>query len=157
MRDSRVGSFGVAGLVLLIGMKAALLSAMPGRYTMLAFLVGHTLARWSTLPMVLCTPSVTDSSSLATPFAAALTVPRALLSTLLAAIVVVPCGPVTTFILFLAVLLLCLSAGRFLRGWVGGISGDGLGAVNQLTELLCYAILARSAALEAIVRHLLWK
>ncbi len=157
MRDSRVGSYGVVGLVLLIGMKAALLSAMPTARVLLAFLVGHTLARWSTLLMLRLFPSVTDSTSLAKPFAASVTFSRFLVGTLLAALVSLSCGPVTTFVLFLAVTLFCLGAGRFFRGWVGGISGDCLGAVTQVAELLCYAVIARSAVLETGLRPLFGK
>ena len=54
----------------------------------------------------------------------------------------------------LLLLLLCLAAGRFFRRWIGGISGDCLGAVNQLAELLCYLLIAKSALLETGARHL---
>jgi adenosylcobinamide-GDP ribazoletransferase len=144
MRDSRVGSFGVVGLVLLIGAKIALLSGLGLARVPLAFLAGHTLARWSTLVMIARFPSVTDSASMAAPFASAITLPRFLFATLIALLVSLLCGPASAAIMFVLTLLLCFGAGRFFNRWVGGISGDCLGAVNQVTELLCYAVLAAS-------------
>ena len=52
MRDSRVGSFGVVGLVLLIGAKVLLLGEMTPARAMLAFVSAHAIARWSSLVMI---------------------------------------------------------------------------------------------------------
>lgn len=141
MRDSRVGSFGAVGLVLLIGMKVALLSGMPTAHAVSAFVIGHTFARWSALLLIRCFPYVTDSTSLAKPFASAVTAPRLVVGTLFTALIGLFSGPVTTAALFLLATLLCLGAGRFFRHWLGGITGDCLGAVNQVVEMLCYAVL----------------
>lgn len=155
MRDSRVGSFGVVGLVLLIGIKAGLLSSMsPGR-TMLAFLVGHTFGRWSTLMMAAGVPKAADTASLARSLTASITPGRFLAATIIAAGAGLLWGTATTLLLFLTTLLFCLGAGRFFRNWLGGISGDCLGAVNQVVEMLCYAVMIHSATLETAARHLL--
>jgi adenosylcobinamide-GDP ribazoletransferase len=155
MRDSRVGSFGVAGLVLLIGAKATLLGGMPISRAVAAFLAAHAVARWSSLIMIVRFPYVTDSDSLARPFAGAITPTRLLFGTLLAAATAALCSPATAIALFAITLLLCQGAGTFFRKWVGGISGDCIGAVNQLTELLCYAVIVQSSLLESATRHLL--
>jgi adenosylcobinamide-GDP ribazoletransferase len=139
MRDSRVGSYGVVGLVLLIGAKIALLSGMSVSRATLAFLAAHTIARWSTLVLIARYPYVTDSASLAKPFASAVTPPRFLFATLPALLIGLLCGPIPAIGMFGATLLLCAGAGLFFRKWVGGISGDCLGAVSQIAELLCYA------------------
>ncbi len=155
MRDSRVGSFGVAGLVLILGAKATLISAMPVSRATLAFLAAHAVARWSSLILMSRFASVTDSTSLARPFTSAITPTRMLLATLLAAAVALLCGPATAITLFAVTLLLCQGAGTFFRKWVGGISGDCIGAVNQLTELVCYAVIVQSVHLESFARHLM--
>lgn len=155
MRDSRVGSFGVAGLVLLMGAKAMLLGDMPISHAPLAFLAAHAVARWSSLIMIARFPYVTDSASLARPFAAAVTPTRLLFATLFAAGVSMLCGPATAIALFGITLLLCQGAGTFFRKWVGGISGDCIGAVNQLVELLCYAVIVQSVGIETAARHLM--
>ncbi len=155
MRDSRVGSFGVAGLVLLLGAKAMLLGGMPVARALPAFLAAHAVARWSSLVLIGRFPSVTDASSLARPLAAAITPTRLLFGTFFAATAALLCGPATALALFAVTLLLCQGAGTFFRKWVGGISGDCIGAVNQLTELLCYAVIVQSVGLETAARHFL--
>jgi adenosylcobinamide-GDP ribazoletransferase len=154
MRDSRVGSFGVVGLVLLIGIKVTLLGSMPLSRALLAFLTAHTYARWSTILMIAHYPYVTDAASLAKPFAASVTRGRFAFATLVTALAGLLCGPMTALAMFLVTSLLCLGAGRFFGRWLGGLSGDCLGAVNQVVEALCYAVIVQSPLLEAGVNHL---
>ena len=155
MRDSRIGSFGAVGLILLIGMKFALLSSLSLALAPTAFLVAHTFARWSTLLMIARYPYVTDASSLAKPFASSVTVGRFLFASFVTALVGLLCGPMTTLTIFCTASLLCLGAGRFFGRWLGGISGDCLGAVNQIVEALCYAVIVHSAHLETGLNSLM--
>ena len=153
MRDSRVGSFGAAGLVLLIGMKVALLSSLPIASAAAAFLTAHTFARWSALLMMARFPAVTDGSSLAKPFASSATWGGFLFASLVTAGVGLLCGPMTTVTLFSAASLFCLWAGRFFGCWLGGLSGDCLGAVTQVVEALCYAVIVQSPLLEGALHR----
>lgn len=155
MRDSRIGSFGAVGLILLIGMKFALLSSLPTALAPPAFLIAHTFARWSTLLMMVRYPYVTDSSSLAKPFVSSVTWGRFAFASLVTALAGLLCGPMTTLTMFLAASLFCLGAGRFFGRWLGGLSGDCLGAVNQGVEALCYAIIVPSPLLECGLHRLM--
>lgn len=154
MRDSRVGSYGVVGLVLLIGIKGMLLGGMPVSRALIAFMVGHTVGRWASVLLIVRYPYVTDAASLARPLAGGVSRSGFLVATLTALLVSLLAGPATAILIMVATLLLCLAAGRFFRRWIGGISGDCLGAVNQLAELLCYLLIAKSALLETSARHL---
>ena len=85
-------------------------------------------------------PYVGGAESKSRRFAGRLT-PRQIVFALLlpvAVVFVLPgvCGP-----LFLgAALLVAICAGRWFRNKIGGITGDCLGATDQLVELACYAV-----------------
>jgi adenosylcobinamide-GDP ribazoletransferase len=144
MRDSRLGAYGVVGLVLLIGLKALLLGGMAAGHAALAFVVAHTVARWSSVIMLAAFPTVSGTNSLARSFAGALSPLRLGLASVIAVCVCASAGPFPAFLILCLTLVLCAAAGRFFLSWLGGVSGDCLGAVNQITELLCYFILTRS-------------
>jgi adenosylcobinamide-GDP ribazoletransferase len=147
MRDSRLGAYGVVGLILLIGLKALLLASMNFRQALSAFIVAHTVARWTSLLLLTRFPAVPNTKSLARPLAGAIPPARFALASALTLAVCILIGlitarPLTACLTPFLVIGLCLSAGRFFVHWLGGLSGDCLGAVNQLAELLCYFVLA---------------
>ncbi len=143
MRDSRLGSYGVVGLALLIGLKALLLGGMSAAHAALAFVVAHTVARGSSVFMLFCFPSVPGSKSLAQPFMGAITPLRLCLASVVAVSISGLAGLYSALMIVVTTLLLCFIAGRFFVRWLGGVSGDCLGAVNQMVELVCYFIFAR--------------
>lgn len=154
MRDSRVGSFGVVGIVLIVGLKAAVLCSLPVSRLPLAFVTAHTLGRWSCLALIRLSPYVTDAKSLAKPFADSVRLPQVALGTLFTVPLCLFSGLPTMIVLFALTLALCVLAGRFFRNWLGGISGDCLGAVNQIVEFACYAVLIHSAGIDTFVRSI---
>ncbi len=154
MRDSRVGSFGVIGLALLVLGKVALLAAMPRWLAPIAFVIGHAVGRWSSLVILARYPSVTNSSSLANPLTSSVTPIRLLAATLVILIVCSMGGMGTVVLVPIGAMALSLSAGRFFTGWVGGISGDCLGATTQAVELVCYAIVIHAPRISLLLQSL---
>jgi adenosylcobinamide-GDP ribazoletransferase len=148
MRDSRLGTYGVAGLFLLLSLKALLLAGMSAPRAMLAFVIAHTMSRASSALMLACFPAIAPSSagssSLAQAFAGGISPWRLTLACAIAVGVAALAGPLPAVDLSVATFLICLAAGRFFMRWLGGLSGDCLGAVNQAVELACYFLLARA-------------
>lgn len=149
MKDSRLGSYGALGLILLLGLKAATLAALAERAPLLAVLLlawGHMASRLAPLLLMRSLPYAGDAEHakakpLATqigtgPLAAALLTASALTLPLLA-------GPWPTGEVLLmlaaqlgAVALTLLWMQRWLRRRLGGYTGDNLGASQQLSELM---------------------
>lgn len=140
MKDSRIGSYGTVALVLAFGARFAALQATPPAAWPAALLAAHLLGRASSLPLTLALPYA-QSAGKAKPMLEA-TRPRALSSAL--ALTVAAClllGPPALVALGLAALVVW-AAHRALRRLIGGITGDALGGVNVLVEVLALAVYA---------------
>lgn len=145
LKDSRVGSYGALGLVLLVGLRAAATAALPPGIAVAAIVGAATMGRWWAVGLLaLCPPAPIgpglgkdigglprDGMALATLTAlpglaaAALLLPVALLVALATAALMLP---------WLA---------RFLRRRIGGSTGDCLGFAAYLGQL---ALLLAAAA-----------
>jgi adenosylcobinamide-GDP ribazoletransferase len=107
-----------------------------------ALIGAHILARWSSLPLMLMLPYA-RREGVGTPFMGAMTRPSVLLGTLLAALLVAGALGRCALPVVLAAAITTAIAGWYFRNRLGGITGDCLGATNQLVELATFlAVLA---------------
>lgn len=139
MKDSRVGSYGVVALVLALLGKFALLSGIDAALVPAALLAGHAVSRFgATLIMATLDYARDDESSKSRPA----THRPSLASLLLAAgfallpLFLLPLAKALAGIVLAALAATWLAA-KF-RRWLGGYTGDCLGAVQQVTEVLFY-------------------
>ena len=142
MKDSRVGSYGVVGLGLVLALKVGALSMLSPLDAVRALVAAHVLGRWSSLPLIWRYEYVRESSATGKPFAASVTPLRLAVGTawMLAIVVaVLGLGAIPTIV---ATLVVTALAGRYFRRWIGGITGDCLGAANQVAECAVYLVLA---------------
>jgi len=142
MKDSRVGSYGVAGLVLVMGLKVAALSALSPGDALRALVAAHVLGRWSSLPLIWGYEYVRETSATGKPFAASVTPARLVLGSVMAALLAGLALGLRAVPAALVVLAVTWLAGRYFRRWIGGITGDCLGAANQVAEMSVYLVLA---------------
>ena len=135
MRDSRIGTFGAVALWAVLTLKVAALSVLSPHSFWPVFLAAHVLARWSSLPLARWLPYAQEAKGLGAGLASlidarGLVAATALMLLCLPGLVGLRRG------LWLgggasAVLLL---TGLFYRRRFGGVTGDCLGATNQLIE-----------------------
>jgi adenosylcobinamide-GDP ribazoletransferase len=156
MKDSRVGSYALVGVVLLLAAKIAALctiatNAGPAPLALTggvprALLAGHVLGRWSSLPLIWRHPYVRAGeegrASAGKPFVGGVTLGRLAVATILTALMVIAAAGSRAPIVIAAALVVMVAGGRYARRRIGGITGDVLGAVNQFVELATYLALA---------------
>jgi adenosylcobinamide-GDP ribazoletransferase len=150
MKDSRIGAYGAMGLVLMLGLKAAALSALGAVSVwaaMAALLVAHTASRTATVLMIAWLPYAGDEAhAKAKPLAQRARLSDVLIAcatNLLVAGLVLPLrshglevgGWAAVVSSLLAATVMWLWCARWLKKRLGGVTGDTLGATQQLVEV----------------------
>lgn len=141
MRDSRIGTYGAAALVMALALKAATLTAMPPFAVILALITGHGLSRFSAV-LVIATSGYVRDHGTAKPVAEGVGRESLLIAAATALMLWLALGIVLGP---MAALLggLGLAAGhwgmrRVFERKLGGYTGDCLGAVQQGSEIGFY-------------------
>jgi adenosylcobinamide-GDP ribazoletransferase len=144
MKGSAIGVYGAAALWFSLTAKLLLLGSLLERGTTVAIcalIVANGMGRAGTVALLFACPYAREGESKASPFARNVG-PRELVISLL--------PPVFSAFLFLgrdALACICGAGATvwatavFYRRTIGGITGDCLGATNQLIELVCYLLL----------------
>ncbi len=139
MKDSRVGSYGVVATVLALLGKFTLLAVLDATLVPWALLAGHALSRFCAISLLAAMDYVReDLQAKAKPLATRLSIGQLLFSLLfaLAALVALPWVKAVAGCALAALATLWLAA-KFKR-WLGGYTGDCLGATQQVAELAFY-------------------
>jgi adenosylcobinamide-GDP ribazoletransferase len=149
MKDSRIGAFGAIAVVLALGLKFALLAGLAGQGAFaacMALLAAHVLSRLAPLAVMRASPYVGGEGGKSKPMADAVSGTAVFVVVLwslpAAALLVVVGGIVNGVAAVVAGALVALFMVRLLRRRLGGFTGDGLGATQQLSELAIYLALA---------------
>ncbi|HEY0685528.1 MAG TPA: adenosylcobinamide-GDP ribazoletransferase [Steroidobacter sp.] len=144
MKDSRIGTFGVAALVLTVLIKVAALSALPVTLAIVVLISGHAFSRACAVTLLFAgsyvgNPELSRARAVAQPMGRGEFVFAALIG-------IAPlywCGMHAVAGFFGALLVLYALARWFMRR-LGGFTGDTLGAAQQLTEISFYVAMLAS-------------
>lgn len=157
MKDSRIGSYGTAALVVALALKAQLLATLLGPLgwdafertstVLLTLVAAHAASRWTALLVMQRLPYVREEGSgkSATMLLAPLSRPALAWATAVAAVPLLLLGSLAALLVLPVLLGLAWLATRWLHRRLGGCTGDTLGAVQQVAELLCLLMLTALA------------
>ena len=137
MRDSRIGVYGMLALIFLILGKLNLLSSLSPGQIWRWLIVGHTAARWTILPLSAWLPyaRAEGQGKLVAKQVGALEI---LLGTATLLLVLLLVSWQVALVTLLVTALVTLLSGLYFRTRLHGLTGDCLGAANQLTEVALY-------------------
>ena len=143
MRDSRVGTGGVISVVCLLLLKFLLLVNIPdsslikGQVLILMPVIG----RYSLVLLASLFPYARESGSgkAVVEFSKA---KQLIIATLWTLVLIFFLYPLRGGIIFLITVIICLIWGRYLRGRIGGVTGDTLGAATEITEVVMLLVVA---------------
>ncbi len=140
MKDSRIGAYGVVGLFVLFALKVFTLIELLNFdvwFCLKATILAHVLSRFIAVTMIFTHEYAReDATSKIKPIAKKLTITNLLIS----AIWLIPAFILLQNYWFLLVIipvyLMKIYLARYFTKWVGGYTGDCLGATQQITEVI---------------------
>jgi adenosylcobinamide-GDP ribazoletransferase len=137
MRDPHIGAIGATGLFISLILRYAGLMALPHELRLPALLCMPAVGRWTMVTLAYISPYARAEGGLAGPFLTHLSWRQVALSTVIVAVGLAGgFGAVGASLILLAGALLILVGRWACRSWFGGITGDTLGAANEVSELL---------------------
>ena len=142
MKDSRVGVYGVVGIGLLLAVKFFALVAFPGDLIVFVLILAHCLSRLVSVSLLYDSDYVQlDTLSKVKPVAKELPAGALLFAIVSSAPLMLGLSLTQSIVLIVCLLLFRWQAARYLVKRIGGYTGDCLGAVQQLSEVLVYLVL----------------
>jgi adenosylcobinamide-GDP ribazoletransferase len=137
MRDSRIGAFGVISLILLIGAKYLCIDQMSDKSIPSSLILMAVMGRNSMVLVCYRSSYARSDDGLAKPFVDYLTTREIIISSVLAFGIGLLLMGVNGFLVFLGTGLFSLGYRLFFLKKLKGVTGDILGAANEMTELVC--------------------
>ncbi|MGE5386147.1 MAG: adenosylcobinamide-GDP ribazoletransferase [Betaproteobacteria bacterium] len=145
MKDSRVGNYGVVALVLALLGKFMLLVEIEAAWVPAALVAGHAVSRFASTMLLYAMDYVReDALSKAKPLATRLSPPALAVAAGFAGLGLFWLTPQQAALGCALAALATLWMARLFQRWLGGYTGDCLGATQQVAELAFYlGLLAR--------------
>jgi len=147
MRDSRIGTYGTVGLVLLLGTRVVCLAGMEPSVWGAALVVAHTLGRTTTPVMIAALPYARgdgEDPGVGGDLGPGQSVGRVLIATAIGTAVAGGIGGWAGVVAAGVAMPVCAATGLYYRRKIGGVTGDCLGATNvavELATLVAFALL----------------
>lgn len=148
MKDSRLGTFGAVGIGVTLALKFAALMALTPAQIPLALIAGHSASRFVAVTLIRThTYARRDASSKSRSAASSMTTGELVIAAagaLLPLLVGLSLGEWRFAVALLPMWIARWALGRWFQRVLGGYTGDCLGAVQQVTEVIFYLVLGMS-------------
>ena len=138
MQDSRVGSFGALAIALALLARFVFLSNIPANRFDSYLVAGQVTCRWTALPLAYFLPSAREKGGQGARVAGKITTFTLITGTVLTVAIVGIALGVKALGVMLAAVVVTAATGAYYRHRIGGITGDCLGATNQIAEVVVY-------------------
>ena len=139
MKDSRLGTYGVIGIIAVLSLKFITLTYTPTAYIPLVIVSGHTISRFIATTLLFTHPYVRDTEdSKAKPSAKCITLRMLVISGMFGILPLFLFQDGWVFLTLIPAYLSKVFLGLKFKKWIGGQTGDCAGAVQQLSEIIFY-------------------
>ena len=149
MKDSRIGTFGVVGLVLIMLLKFVLIIEITGQYTsktnwyiIILLISAHSLSRWSALTFFMTHKYSKENDKIGSkskPLAVGkFPISNFVITSIFGIIPILFLRNYYFFLLIIPVYIAKWLLGRWFNKWIDGYTGDCLGATQQICEVVFY-------------------
>ncbi|MGZ3754064.1 MAG: adenosylcobinamide-GDP ribazoletransferase [Mucilaginibacter sp.] len=139
MKDSRLGTFGVVGLGLILLLKWSSLKYFPLNTLLIALISGHAISRLNSVSLIYTDQYARDDdTSKSKPLSTKMSTGELIVAAIFG---LAPLALFTNIYVLLTLLPLLIVRWYFsgyFKKWIGGYTGDCLGAVQQVSEVVFY-------------------
>ena len=143
MLDSRIGTYGSVLLLFVILAKIFAITEVNPAHITGTLIAAHVIARWTSLPLI-CNNVYVREEGTGKPFAATVNQKQLAISTVVTIVICILAIGWHVIIVLPIVAAFVWGSQWYLRRKLGGVTGDVLGAVNSLSELIVYLTLSTS-------------
>ncbi|MFI3243518.1 MAG: adenosylcobinamide-GDP ribazoletransferase [Akkermansia sp.] len=150
MKDSHIGTYGVIALILGLGLKYQLLISLPEAWVVPALITAGAVSRFFPVLSVRLFRYARVENSKAAHSALGVSKTTLFIAALLSLPLCFYFGWLVAVLIIVLELMCCLLLNAYTRRWIGGYTGDCLGAMQQFLELLFYLILLSLPALSQL-------
>jgi adenosylcobinamide-GDP ribazoletransferase len=138
LKDSRIGSYGAAALVMSLLARYLLLASLPLEHFAAYVLSAHVLCRWSTLPLSYFFSPAREQEGQGARIAKLTSLGTLIFGSVFSFAIVVFALRWHSVAPLIAALVTVALSGWFYWRRISGVTGDCFGATNQLTEIAVY-------------------
>jgi adenosylcobinamide-GDP ribazoletransferase len=139
MKDSRTGAYGVIGAVLILLLKYTALVSIPVYEMGIVLIAAHSFSRLCAVLIIVTSQYVRENDDAkAKPLAKTITASEIVPAVLFGLAPLLLVFDVKILIILIVPLLGTFYLRWYFHKWIGGYTGDCLGATQQVTELLFY-------------------
>jgi adenosylcobinamide-GDP ribazoletransferase len=141
LRDSRIGTFGTLALIFVIGLKTIALAGAHGAHRYAAIYAAPGLARWAMTGIGYGLEYLREQGA-GTPLLKRGAARNLRIATLVAVLAMAPLLGRCTVRASVTAVVITLAMRWFYRRWLGGVTGDLIGAAGELVETAVLVALA---------------
>lgn len=138
MKDSLIGAYGVTGLVFMVLSRFFCLQAIDPHHIPIVLIASHALSRWAATTLVNTHTYARQSNSKAKDYTHKLSLTNMLFATAVGWLPLVFLPSWIFLIILVPVIIGKMLLARYFNKWIGGYTGDCIGATQQVTELIFY-------------------
>jgi adenosylcobinamide-GDP ribazoletransferase len=137
MKDSRTGAYGGIGIALMLLFKYVVQTEIPVAQLFFTLIAAHSFSRLCAVGMVATSRYVRENDDAkAKPLAKTISVREIIPACIFGVAPLILIGKYSVAIIL--PVLLTIYMRRYFHKWIGGYTGDCLGAIQQVTELMFY-------------------
>ncbi len=142
MKDSRIGTYGTVGLILILLIKYLSLTNVHIEQIPYVLFASHALSRYTATGMIFFSDYARDDAkSKSKPVGKSLSAADYLLAFIFGTTPLLVLSYIYSYwylmIIFSSIPIIYFLK-RYFEKWIGGFTGDGLGATQQVSEVICY-------------------
>ncbi|NGP86847.1 adenosylcobinamide-GDP ribazoletransferase [Fodinibius halophilus] len=138
MKDSRIGTFGVAGLAGILALKFVSLNELPSAAIPFLLIAGHAVSRFLATTLIMTHDYVRGEPSKAKPVAKKMSPFSITVSAVFGLLPLLLVPHYWIWLSLIPMVAVLVYLGYFFNKWIGGHTGDCSGATQQLTEVTFY-------------------